>query len=181
MNKPNIRLNIKIQKIILFFSLLIFITHNCIAQNYTKEKYVKYFPIELVNFSDLLLKYFPKLDKNSDNRLELDEFSSNILVHAAVKKYFKEIDTNSDNYLSLEEVLVYAKKQNIIQKDRFISRFKEFDLDNNMLIDRNEASKSFILWWKFSSIDKNKDGYLSPEELILFFNEETEYIIKSLF
>jgi EF hand len=56
---------------------------------------------------------FKRLDKNSDNKLSLEEYLGNTEGEKKTKKEnrFKTLDTNKDNFLSLEEFKAGQKKK----------------------------------------------------------------------
>ena len=57
---------------------------------------------------------FKRLDKNSDNKLSLEEYLGNTEGEKKTKKEnrFKTLDANKDNALSLDEFKAGAKKKN---------------------------------------------------------------------
>ena len=56
---------------------------------------------------------FKRADKNSDNKLSLEEYLGNTEGEKKTKKEnrFKTLDSNKDNFLSLEEFKAGAKKK----------------------------------------------------------------------
>ena len=140
-------------------------------------KNASYMPLSSLNFkTSFFLDYFKGsyLKKMTllyiASRLDENEIQN-------LKKVFEAFDKSKDGQISYDELkqgLIQLKSCNI-KEDDIIKLFKSIDVDQNGRIDYTEFLAATIqkgnylrnerLWEAFCMFDKNKDGFITKEEL----------------
>lgn len=134
-----------------------------------------------ISFASELSERAKKLDTNNNGFIDKNE------AMGPLKSDFIKIDTDDNGLLDGKEISSFFQKkfgsqsnnndsQSKNNKDDnnnpniLPSRIKFLDTNNNNLIEKKEASESSFLASRFSSIDKNTDDVITPEELSKFFS-----------
>ena len=99
---------------------------------------------------------FSKNDKNSDGLLSRDE------APPRLRERFNEIDLNNDGFLSKEEVKKALNDPGATVREEAAQYLKVNDRDGDGKLNRDEFPGDKAL---FDSIDVNKDGFLTLEEI----------------
>ncbi len=130
------RLNIVVLVLIMFFSSITLLAHHHKKGQMPNHK-----------------KVFSKLDKNNDGKISKKEAKH--CVHKCLSKNFENFDVNKNGYI---------EKSEFINKDcRKFKMMKEADTNNDGKISIDEMlalKKKHLI-----KADKNKNGFLEPEEL----------------
>jgi Ca2+-binding EF-hand superfamily protein len=105
------------------------------------------------NFDDWTPRAFSELDRNGDNRLTRREWQFN-------RELFDLADLNHDNIVSRVEFL-NAARQVGNQNRNGVDRFRDFDVNNDGLIERNEWRDADVA---FRNLDRNRDNRITREE-----------------
>jgi hypothetical protein len=102
----------------------------------------------------------PRMDANGDGFITREEAKGRPML----EKNFDAIDTNKDGKLSREEMKA-AHEQH---KAEHAGHHPKIDANGDKMISRDEAKGHPRLEKNFDTIDTNKDGKLSPEEMKAF-------------
>jgi Ca2+-binding EF-hand superfamily protein len=105
------------------------------------------------NFDDWTPRGFSELDRNGDNRLTRREWQFN-------RESFDLADRNHDNIVSRGEFL-NAARQVGNRNGIGVERFRDFDVNNDGLIERNEWRDADVA---FRNLDRNHDNRITREE-----------------
>jgi len=103
--------------------------------------------------------HFAKLDKNGDKKIDRAE------AKQAAEHHFKEMDANNNQIVTQDEALALFQKKRAEHRpspEQQAAHFKEKDKNQNGKWERSETRMSAE---RFDSIDQNKDGGLTPDEL----------------
>jgi len=141
-----------------------------------------------------LKKVFKYLDKNGDGRLTYGELRSGFdrvfgryLSDIEMNKVIEEVDGDNDGYISYEEFLrVATNRKKLLEEKNLKLAFDRFDLNRDGILSREEVKKvlgtneNHYINLLLSSIDKNKDGFISFSEFCDLMNGVVDKTLNSL-
>jgi Ca2+-binding EF-hand superfamily protein len=108
-----------------------------------------------------------KADTDGDGRVSRAEATSSSAERSG--KWFDKLDTNKDGYITQEEMKQARDTRHQMHgdmKEKAQARFKEADVNNDGQLSLDEVqSKMPKLGDHFTTLDKDKNGMLSKEEL----------------
>ena len=111
---------------------------------------------------------FRRLDANKDGSISRDETQS--VGTEVLRAHFDNFDTDKNGTLSLQEITAFVQAQQAQLERQRNEAFSRIDTDHDGGISKDEATKAndAFLISTFESIDDNKDGKLSLQELNVF-------------
>jgi hypothetical protein len=98
-------------------------------------------------------------DTDNSGTLSVSEMQAAMPTIAA---NFGQMDTNSDGQVSRDEMHSYKKQHG--ERD-WQKKFSTADINGDRMLDQSEASSMPMLSEKFASIDTDKDGKISSDEM----------------
>lgn len=99
-------------------------------------------------------RMFDRIDVDGNGVISFDEFKPPRMDKP------RKADLNEDGQLTQEEVIEHAQQRGDDMVERASEHFAKMDLDGNGIVTSEEAREA-----AFYRMDKDQDGYLSPEEL----------------
>jgi len=105
-----------------------------------------------------------RADKDGDGRVSRDEATSSGAERSG--EWFDKLDLNKDGYITQEEMKQARDTRHGDMKEKMEARFKEADANGDGQLSLDEVqSKLPRLADRFSTLDTDKNGMLSKEEL----------------
>jgi hypothetical protein len=105
-----------------------------------------------------------RADTDGDGRVSRDEAEAAGAKRSA--SWFEKLDTDKDGYVTQEEISQAKATRHAGMKARFEKRFQEADANNDGQLSLDEVQANMPkLADRFSTLDKDKNGTLSKEEL----------------
>jgi Ca2+-binding EF-hand superfamily protein len=109
-------------------------------------------------------QWFNRLDTNHDGVIAQDEATA--ASEARIAKSFDKLDANHDGMITQEEVRAAGEARREEMKAEAAARFKAADKNGDGFLSKEEATAGMpMLARHFDTIDTNKDGQVTPEEL----------------
>jgi Ca2+-binding EF-hand superfamily protein len=106
--------------------------------------------------------HMASLDTNSDGLISREEAKA----YPRLAEHFDEIDTNKDGQISHDEMEAHHKQWHQQMREEARERFKAADTDGDGALNLAEAQTGMPkLAEKFSEIDTNNDGKVTPDEI----------------
>jgi len=105
-----------------------------------------------------------RADKDGDGRVSRAE--ANAAATERTNEWFETLDLNKDGYITPEETRQAREPRRGQMRDAFDDRFKEADAnsDGSLSLDEVQANMPKLAD-RFATLDKDKNGLLSKEEL----------------
>jgi Ca2+-binding EF-hand superfamily protein len=98
-------------------------------------------------------------DTDASGTLSVSEMQA---AMPTIASNFSQMDTNSDGQVSRDEMHNYKKQHGARDWQK---KFSTADINGDRMLDQSEASSMPMLSEKFASVDTDKDGKVSTEEM----------------
>lgn len=126
----------------------------------------------ILTWQQIIESHWKEIDRDNNNLLNKSEIQKISFTFFLLSfQYFSQIDSNHDGFISHEELASYSQDQEKKQKEKINRKWTQLDTNEDYQISFEEVQKNKDIKDNFSSIDTNQNGFVSPDEFILFYNK----------